>query len=86
MRHTTKGKGANYKSIKYGAGLTKRGVKQYRKEHRGSKLMSAVTKPPSQIKPGSKDDKRRKSFCARTKNTFTGPRGKAARANWHCRN
>ena len=84
MRHTTKGKRANYRSIKRGAGLTKRGVKKYRQEHPGSKLQTAVTKPPSKIKPGSKEDKRRKSFCARTKNTFTGKRGKAARRNWHC--
>ena len=46
-------------------GLNKKGVASYRKEHPGSKLQTAVTKKPSEIKKGSKDDKRRKSFCAR---------------------
>jgi hypothetical protein len=48
-------------------GLNKKGVKSYRKEHPGSKLQTAVTKKPSEIKKGSKDAKRRKSFCARMK-------------------
>lgn len=46
-------------------GLNDKGVESYRKENPGSKLQKAVTKPPSEIKKGSKDDKRRKSFCAR---------------------
>jgi len=46
-------------------GLNKKGVASYRKENPGSKLQTAVTKKPSEIKKGSKDDKRRKSFCAR---------------------
>lgn len=46
-------------------GLNKKGVESYRKENPGSKLQTAVTTPPSKIKKGSKDDKRRKSFCAR---------------------
>lgn len=46
-------------------GLNARGVASYRKENPGSKLQTAVTKKPSEIKKGSKDDKRRKSFCAR---------------------
>ena len=33
--------------------------------------------------PGSKDAKRRKSFCARSKN-WTSERGKAARRRWNC--
>ena len=84
MKHTTKGKNANYRSVEKGAGMTKKGVKAYRKEHPNSKLQTAVTTPPSKIKSGSKQDKRRKAFCARSKNTFTGPRGKAARKRWHC--
>lgn len=48
-------------------GLNKKGVESYRKENPDSKLQTAVTKDPSEIKKGSKDDKRRKSFCARAK-------------------
>ena len=46
-------------------GLNQKGVDSYRREHPGSKLQTAVTKKPSELKPGSKDAKRRKSFCAR---------------------
>ena len=46
-------------------GLNQKGVESYRRENPGSKLQTAVTKDPSKIKKGSKDDKRRKSFCAR---------------------
>jgi hypothetical protein len=46
-------------------GLNQKGVDSYRKENPGSKLQTAVTTPPSELKPGSKDAKRRKSFCAR---------------------
>ncbi|WP_292892286.1 DUF6321 domain-containing protein [Nonlabens sp.] len=46
-------------------GLNQKGVDSYRKENPGSKLQTAVTKKPSELKAGSKDAKRRKSFCAR---------------------
>jgi hypothetical protein len=46
-------------------GLNQKGVDSYRREHPGSKLQTAVTKKPSELKPDSKDAKRRKSFCAR---------------------
>jgi len=46
-------------------GLNAAGVASYRKENPGSKLQTAVTTEPSKLKPGSKDAKRRKSFCAR---------------------
>lgn len=46
-------------------GLNAKGVASYRKDNPGSKLQTAVTTPPSQLKPGSKAFKRRKSFCAR---------------------
>ncbi len=46
-------------------GLNRKGVESYRRENPGSKLQTAVTKDPSKIKKGSKDDKRRKSFCRR---------------------
>lgn len=77
---TTKGKGANYRSVKKGAGMTKKGVKAYRKANPGSKLKTAVT---GKVKKGSKAAKRRKSFCARSK-SWTGERGKAARKRWKC--
>ncbi len=46
-------------------GLNKKGVDSYRAANPGSKLKMAVTTSPSKLKPGSKDAKRRKSFCAR---------------------
>ena len=60
---TTKGKGANYRSTKSGAGMTKKGVAAYRKANPGSKLSTAVT---GKVKKGSKAAKRRKSYCARS--------------------
>jgi hypothetical protein len=45
-------------------GMSPKAVKAYRRENPGSKLKTAVTGDP---KPGSKDSKRRKSFCARSK-------------------
>ena len=39
---TTKGKGANYRSTKSGAGMTKTGVAAYRKANPGSKLNVCV--------------------------------------------
>ena len=46
-------------------GMSKKAVKAYRRENPGSKLKTAVTTKPSKLKAGSKDAKRRKSFCAR---------------------
>ena len=66
-----------------GGGMTKKGVAKYRRDNPGSKLKTAVTKKPSELKPGSKDAKRRKSFCARSK-SWTSERGKAARRRWNC--
>ena len=45
-------------------GMSSAAVKAYRRENPGSKLKTAVTGDP---KPGSKDAKRRKSFCSRSK-------------------
>ena len=45
-------------------GMSTAAVKAYRRENPGSKLKTAVTGDP---KPGSKDAKRRKSFCSRSK-------------------
>jgi hypothetical protein len=77
---TTKGKGRNFRTTKEGAGMTSAGVKKYKKENPGSKLQTAVT---GDVKPGSKDAKRRKSFCARSKG-WKGERGLAARRRWKC--
>ena len=76
-------KGGHKRSTESGAGLTQKGVEKYRRQNPGSKLQTAVTTPPSKLKPGSKAAKRRKSFCARSR-SWTGPRGKAARRRWNC--
>ena len=49
-----------------GGGMTEKGVREYKRKNPGSKLQTAVTTPPSKLKPGSKAAKRRKSFCARS--------------------
>jgi len=46
-------------------GLNQKGVDAYKRDNPGSKLQTAVTTKPSKLKKGSKDAKRRKSFCAR---------------------
>ncbi len=79
-RKTTKGKGRNFRTVKEGAGMTAKGVKEYRRKNPGSKLKTAVT---GKVKPGSKAAKRRKAFCARSK-SWTSERGKAARRRWKC--
>ncbi len=48
-------------------GLSQKAVNAYRRENPGSKLKTAVTTKPSKLKKGSKDAKRRKSFCSRMK-------------------
>jgi hypothetical protein len=66
-----------------GGGMSEKGVKKYRKDNPGSKLKTAVTTDPKKLKRGSKAWKRRKSFCARSKN-WKSKRGKAARRRWNC--
>ena len=68
---------------KAGGGMTQKGVDEYKRKNPGSKLKTAVTTPPSKLKPGSKAAKRRKSFCARSKN-WKSKRGLAARRRWNC--
>lgn len=80
IRKTTKGKNANFRKTKDGAGMTAKGVAAYRRANPGSKLKTAVT---GKVKKGSKAAKRRKAFCARSK-SWTGERGKAARRRWKC--
>ena len=86
----TIGRGKNFNKAnptgtgtKAGGGMTQKGVDEYKRNNPGSKLKTAVTKDPSKLKPGSKDAKRRKSFCARSKG-WKGERGLAARRRWNC--
>jgi hypothetical protein len=65
-----------------GAGLTQKGV-DAENAKTGGNLKTAVTTPPSKLKPGSKAAGRRKSFCARSR-SWDGERGKAARRSWNC--
>ena len=90
IRKTTTGKKPNYRKTSKGAGMTKAGVKAYRRKNPGSKLKTAVT--AKKVKPGSKDAKRRKSFCARMSG-MPGPmkdskgrptRKAAALKRWRC--
>ncbi len=71
------------RSVAQGAGMTKKGVAAYRRRNPGSKLKTAVTTPPSKLKPGSKAANRRKAFCSRSR-SWTSERGKAARRRWNC--
>jgi hypothetical protein len=73
-------------------GLNAKGIASYRAANPGSKLKKAVTTPPSKLKAGSKDAKRRKSFCSRmsgVKGPMTKPNGKPTRKalalrKWNC--
>ena len=77
----TIGKGGNFRTTKSGAGMTEKGVREYRRKNPGSKLKTAVTN--CNVKVGTKKYKRQKSFCARSK-SGTGERGRAARKRWCC--
>ena len=80
IKKTTKGEGRNFRTTEEGAGMTAKGVASYKAKNPGSNLQTAVT---GDVKPGSKADKRRKAFCARSK-SWTGERGRAARRRWRC--
>jgi len=80
-----------YRSTKSGAGMTSAGVKKYRRDNPGSKLKTAVT---GKVKAGSKDAKRRKSYCARSAGQMKkfpkaarnpNSRLRQARRRWKCR-
>lgn len=75
-------KSGDKRSTESGAGMTAKGVAKYNRRT-GGNLKTAVTTPPSKLKPGSKAANRRKSFCARSR-SWTGERGKAARRRWNC--
>ena len=62
-----------------GGGMTKKGVKAYRRKNPGSKLKTAVTEK----NPKGKRAARRKSFCARSR-SWKSERGLAARRRWRC--
>jgi hypothetical protein len=64
--------------VSKGAGLTAKGRAKYNRET-GSNL-----KPPAPNPKTKRDAARKKSFCARSR-SWTGERGKAARARWGCR-
>lgn len=72
-------------------GLTQKGVDAYNRKT-GGHLQTAVTTPPSKLKPGSKAAKRRKSFCARmggVKGPMKDENGKPTRKalalkKWNC--
>jgi hypothetical protein len=87
---TTKGKGANYRPTKSGAGMTDKGVAAHRRANPGSKLKTAVT---GKVKPGSKAAKRRKAYCARSAGQMKkfpkaaknpNSRLRQARKRWKC--
>ena len=80
----------NFRSTKSGAGMTEKGVRAYRAKNPGSKLQTAVT---GKVKAGSKDAKRRKSFCARSAGQMKkfpkaakdpNSRLRQARKRWKC--
>ena len=81
----------NFRPTKKGAGMTKAGVAAYRRANPGSKLKTAVT---GKVKKGSKDAKRRASYCSRSKgqmkmhniNCKKTPKKRicAARRRWKC--
>lgn len=62
---TGKDSKGHFRATEKGAGMTAKGVAAVRRANPGSKLQTAVTTPPSKLKPGSKAANRRKSFCAR---------------------
>ena len=72
-------------------GLTAKGVAKYNRAT-GGNLKTAVTTPPSKLKPGSKDANRRKSFCARmsgVKGPMKDEKGRPTRKalalkKWNC--
>ena len=79
-----------FRKTESGAGMTSAGVKRYRRDNPGSKLKTAVT---GTVKKGSKDAKRRKSFCARSAGQMkqfpkaakdSNSRLRQARRRWKC--
>ena len=83
-------KSGHKRPTKSGAGMTAKGVAAYRRRNPGSKLQTAVT---GKVKKGSKDAKRRKSYCARSAGQMKkfpkaakdpNSRLRQARRRWKC--
>ena len=83
----TTGKGGNYGKK---SGMTKKGLAAHRRANPKSKIKKAVT---GKVKKGSKDDKRRKSYCARSAGQMKkfpkaakdpNSRLRQARKRWKC--
>ena len=83
-------KSGHKRPTKAGAGMTQKGVEAYRRRNPGSKLKTAVT---GKVKKGSKDAKRRKSYCARSAGQMKkfpkaakdpNSRLRQARRRWKC--
>jgi hypothetical protein len=82
-------KSGNFRPTKSGAGMTKQGVKAYRRANPGSKLQTAVTED----NPSSARAARRKSYCARSEGQMKkfpkaaadpDSRLRQARKRWKC--
>ena len=83
-------KGGHKRPTKAGAGMTRKGIRKYKKDNPGSKLKGAVT---GKVKKGSKAAKRRKSYCARSAGQMKkfpkaaknpNSRLRQARKRWKC--
>ena len=83
-------KGGHKRPTKQGAGMTKKGVRAYRKKNPGSKLQTAVTEKKPSTKARAA---RRKSFCARSAGQMKkfpkaaknpNSRLRQARKRWRC--
>ena len=81
----------NFRATSKGAGMTKEGVRAYRRLNPGSHLKTAVTS--AHVKPGSEAAKRRKSYCARSAGQLKqwpaaardpNSRLRQARRRWRC--
>ena len=83
-------KSGNFRPTKSGAGMTRKGVRAYRRANPGSKLQTAVTEK----NPKGKRAARRRSYCARSlgqlkrssAKTRNNPnsRIRQARRRWRC--
>ena len=86
-------KSGHKRPTKSGAGMTQKGVEEYRRRNPGSKLKTAVTTKPSKLKKGSKAAHSRKSYCARSAAQMKkfpksakdpNSRLRQARRRWNC--
>ena len=82
-------KSGDMRPTKQGAGMTRKGVRKYRRQNPGSKLQTAVTEK----NPTGRRAARRKSFCARSLGQMKkfpkaaknpNSRLRQARRRWRC--